>query len=167
MVRRRDVLTASDLAKAGDKSFTGADGVRLKVEFVKVVGTNSINVQFAVSAPEGYVLDPKNLELRVTDAKGVEHRPNIVILNPVLRLIRVPEAEDLVWLSGSPQGAFPAQIQWAALAPGSPQLNRREWSGNAQFSTTGPIGAPAKHTLFRFERLRTELPFEYRNLPLP
>jgi hypothetical protein len=51
--------------------------------------------------------------------------------------------------------------------PGNPSNNRRQWAGFAQFSTLEPIGSMAKLTLFRFDRLRTELPFEFRDLPLP
>jgi hypothetical protein len=88
-------------------------------------------------------------------------------MNPVLPTVREPEAEDLLWLSGAPYGTFPAQVPWAALITGSAKLNRRRWIGSAQWFTQDPIVAPARLTLFRFDRLRTELPFEFRDLPLP
>jgi len=168
MARQRDVLTVTDPAKAGGKTFSGDDGVRVKLQAVNGLGTNKVNVQFVVSAPEGHhPLDPNKLGLRLIDAKGGEHPTSFVNINSFAQKFRKPEAEDILWLGGSPQGGFLAQLPWAALAQDQLNLNRRQWTGIAQFSTPEPISAPAKLTLFRFERLRTELPFEFRDLPLP
>ncbi len=79
----------TEVAKTGGKSFTGADGVRLKVESVKLAGTNVVNVQFSVSALEGDTLDPKNLGLRLIDAKGGEQFPIGVTINPSTRFVTV------------------------------------------------------------------------------
>ncbi len=167
MARRRDALTVPDFGKAGGKTFAGDDGVRLTVQSVNVFGVNYVQVQFAVSAPEGRTLDPNGLGLRLIDAKGGEHQTSFFNIQPFARNVRQLEAEDLLWLTGSPQRGFPAQLPWAALAPGGRKLDRRQWIGNAQFFTQQPTGTPAKLTLFRFERLRTELSFEFRDLPLP
>jgi hypothetical protein len=112
-------------------------------------------------------LDPRDLDLRLTDAKGREHRTAFLTTNSVARGVRELEAADLLWLSGPSQGAFPAALPWAALAQASRPLNRRQWTGWAQFSLPERLAAPARLTLSRFERLRTELPFEFRDLPLP
>jgi len=167
LARQQDVLTVADFAKAVGKTFAGDDGVRLKVQFVNGLGTNWVNVQFAVSAPEGPPLDPNKLGMRLLDAKGAEHPASNFNINTFARPFRRPEAEDILWLSGSPQGGFPALVPWAALAQDHLNLKRRQWTGWANFSTQEPIIAPAKLTLFHFERLRTELPFEFRDLPLP
>jgi len=164
MARQRDVLTVTDLAKASGKTFAAADGVRVKLQAVTGLGTNRVNVQFAVSAPEGPPLDPSKLGMCLIDAKGGEHPSSSFNMNSLAQKVRKPEAEDILWLSGSPQGGFLAQFPWAALAQDHLNLKRRQWSGYALFSTQEPISAL---TLFHFERLRTELPFEFRDLPLP
>jgi len=167
LARRRDVLTVTDLVKTAGKTFAGDDGVRLNVKSVNVFGPNLVQMQLAVSVPAGQSLDANKLGLRLTDAKGGEHQPLTFNMNLYRQNVREPEAEDLLWLSGSLQGGFLAQLPWAGLAPGTRKLNRLQWTGFAQFSSQEAIGAPAKLTLFRFERLRTELPFEFHDLPLP
>jgi WD40 repeat protein/tRNA A-37 threonylcarbamoyl transferase component Bud32 len=165
--RPQDVLTVTDFANAGGKTFFGDEGIRLKVQAVNMFGPNSAMIQFAVTAPEGRSLDPNGLGLRLTDAKGGEHPATSFNLNLFNQNVREPEAEDFLWLSGSPQGALLTRLPWAALAQGPRRLNRRQWTGFAQFVTPGPISSPSKLTLFRFERLRTELSFEFHDLPLP
>jgi hypothetical protein len=103
----------------------------------------------------------------LTDRHGRVVQTTILTLNPSLQNVRELEAEDLLWLSGAPQGGFPAQLPWAALAPNARNLTRRTWSGFVQFSTPEALDSPAQLTLFRFEGRRTELPFEFRDLPLP
>jgi hypothetical protein len=165
MARRLDVLTVADPAKAADKESFADDGLRFKVQTFQMVDANAAWVKFTVSVSAGRTLDPNTLGLRLIDAKDGEYLGGPLAMNAGLQYVREPEPEDLVWLSGAPQAGFPAPLPWAALAPGSLKLDRRQWTGSAQFS--GPIGAPAKLALFRFERLRTELPFEFHDLPLP
>jgi WD40 repeat protein len=167
MVRRREVLSVTDAVKARGRTLDGHDRVRMRVLFLTVSGT-SVTVGFTVSAPPSCPLDSRNLELRWTDASGKEYRPDFFYMNSSLaRRVRELEAEDHLWLSGSAQGAFPATLPWAALARGSGQLERHQQIGQARFSLPQPAGTPARLTLFRCERLRTELSFEFRNLPLP
>jgi WD40 repeat protein len=168
VARREDVLTVTDLAKAGGKTLFGGEGIHLKIQSVSGLGNNGCNVQFAVSAPAGLSLDPNNLGLRLTDARGHDHpATNFFVNSFAAQTIREPEAEDLLWLSGPPQGAFLTSLPWAALARGSRNRDRRQWTGFAQFFSPEAVGQPLKLTLFRFERLRTELPFDFRDLPLP
>jgi eukaryotic-like serine/threonine-protein kinase len=167
MARPRDLLTAADFAIPSGKTFAGNDGVRLKVHSVIVSGGEAVQVQFAVSVRDGRLLDPNGLGLRLIDAMGREHQPTFLNIQMMVTTTREPEAEDLLWWSGSPQGPFPGQFPWAALAPDSRKLNRLQWTGHARFATQEPLGAAAKLTLFQFDRLRTELPFEFRDLPLP
>ncbi len=168
MARRRDVLTVTDIAKASGKTFIGDGDVRLTLQTVQVFNFQFVDLRFAVSAPDRVTLEANNFGLRLTDAKGGEHQPANFNLNSFRQgPRRRPKAEDLLWWSGVPLGGFPAPIPWAALSAGSLNENRRQLTGFAQFSTLQPIGSTAKLTLFRFDRLRTELPFEFRDLPLP
>jgi hypothetical protein len=41
------------------------------------------------------------------------------------------------------------------------------WAGNVRFSSSIPTPAPAKLTLYPTRRVRVEVPFEFRDLPLP
>jgi hypothetical protein len=169
MGNRQDVLTVTDFARAGGKTVAGAEGLRLTVQAVSVVGSNSNSavVQLAVSSPEGRPFDVRNLGLRLIDARGSEHPARFLDLNRVPQSVREPEAEDLLWWSGSSLGGLPAQVPWAALASGGRGLTRRQWTGVAQFITPTAIRSPARLVLFRFDRLGTELSFEYHDLPLP
>jgi hypothetical protein len=167
VVRRQDLLTVTDLAKSGGKTYFGEQGVHLRIQEVNGLGNVGFNVQWAVTAPASLSLDPNNLGFRLIDTRGGEHLPNNFFLNPPGPNIREAEAEDLLWLAGPPQGAFFTQIPWVALARGSRNGDRRQWNGFTQFFTPEAIAQPVKLTLFRFDRLGTELPFEFHDLPLP
>lgn len=161
------MLTATDFARTRGKTFRGSDGVRFTVQSVNMYGNNVVSVRFAVSAPAGRPVNRTGLGLRLTDARGREQETVISNLRLLRQNVRELEAEDLLWWSGSPLGGFPASLPWAALGSNPRKLNRRHWSGFAQLRTQEPIGSATKLTLFRFERLRTEVPFEFRKLPLP
>jgi WD40 repeat protein len=165
MARRRDVLTVTDLLRAVGKTYAGAGGVRLKVQLVNQFGLNSLQVQLAVSAPVGQALDSRNLGLRLVSADGREHSPTFLNLNPFPQTVRELEGEDLLWLSGPVPGSLPSPLTLAAQEPMA--RTRQQWFGNAQFATPQPIAGTARLTLYRFDRLRTELTFDFRDLPLP
>jgi WD40 repeat protein len=169
--RGQDLLTATDLPRADSKAFAGGDGVRMTIQAVHAVSLNSVlnsvEVLFTVSVPEDRTLDPTTLGLRWTDARGKAHEASDFTINSTPRLVREVEAEDLLWWTGSPQSAFPTQLPLAALAQGPRQLRRRQWTGRVQVNTPDAIGSPTQLTLVRFERLRTELAFEFHDLPLP
>jgi len=168
---RRDLLTATYLPGVGGQTFSGGDGVRLTIQAVNAFSlnsvVNSVEVQFTVSVPEDRALDPKTLGARWTGAEGRTHQMRDFNMDSSPKVARDPGAEDLIWLSGSPQNPFPAPLPLAALALGQRKLNRPQWSGIAHYNTLEAIGSPVQLTLFRSERLRTELPFEFRDLPLP
>jgi WD40 repeat protein len=164
---QHDLVTATDFASAAGKTFRGGDGLSLKVQSVQMLGSDSAYVQFAVTASQDRTVDPKKLRLRLTDAKGAEHPALYCNINPGSGTVRVLESEDLLWLAGSPSSDFPAPLPWAALATKPSRSTRRQWVGTTQFVLADGVGAPAKLTLFGFDRLRTELPIEFHDLPLP
>jgi hypothetical protein len=167
MARRREMLTVPDFFQAAGKTYSGEGAVRIKLTSIQRVNPTFLQVQFSLSAPSRARLDARSLGLRLSDARGEEQLSAFLTMNGLSDDVRELEAEDLRVLSGSPLGGFPSQLPWAALAPGALGKTRREWSWSAQFSTREPIGSSVKLTLFHFDRLRTELPFELRDLRLP
>jgi hypothetical protein len=165
--RRQNVLTVPDFTHAAGRSFSAAAGVRLKVQRVNEFAPNNIQIQLAVSAPEGRDLDPTALGMRWTDAGGRDHEVSNFRLNNVSQSVREAEGDDFLWLGAAPQAAFPGALPWAALAPRGRPPTRRQWTGFAQVNAADAGDLPARLTLYRFERLRTEVPFEFRDLPLP
>jgi hypothetical protein len=89
-------------------------------------------------------------------------------MSQVIGARRELEPDDLIWLSTSPQGGLPGLFFWSHFAPHRPSLQRNQWQGSMQFFDLGePFGHADKLILYRFDRLRTELPFEFHDLPLP
>jgi WD40 repeat protein len=164
---RRDVLTVPDLARAAGKTFYGSDGIRLKVQAVNLATPPFLSMTFTVSAPDGSPYGPSNLGVRLTEATGREHLTSSLLISRATRVVRAAGPEHLIWMSASGQVGFPAQLPWAALAPGPLNGTRQEWSGSTQFVIQTRISSPVRLTLFRFDRLRTELPFEFHDLRLP
>jgi hypothetical protein len=54
----------------------------------------------------------------------------------------------------------------SGLGAVKPARNSR-WSGQPVFQFSGKLESPAKLVFFTFDRLRTELPFTFHDLPLP
>jgi hypothetical protein len=164
---QQDVLTMTDLARAAGKTFFGKDGIRVKVRTAQINNPSYIQVLFDVLAPTGTSFDRNNLGIRLTDARGREHQASWFNLNRIRRSVREAVPETMVWLSASGGPGFAAQLPWAALAPGSLNGERTRLSGNAQFFVQDGSVSAATITLFRFERLRSELAFEFRDVRLP
>jgi hypothetical protein len=167
---RQDALVIPDLDNASFQSFAGSAGLRLKMQgFNEVKGNliNVVSVNFTLSLPDSRPPDVTNLGFILTDAKGTEHKTTLVNLNPLLVSTRELEPEDMLWLSGSPFNVLFNKLPWAVLTPGYRVPNRRHWAGLARFSPKQPIGSPVKFTVTRTEHFRTELTFEFHDLPLP
>jgi hypothetical protein len=79
---------------------------------------------------------------------------------------RVPRPEHLALFGTAPDGGL-AGLPWAALGVQAEQAVRRTWFGDLTFTGEEDAGPPAKLVLYRFRRARAEVPFEFRNLPLP
>jgi hypothetical protein len=165
MVRRRDVLAVTDVARGGRTVF-GQDGVRMTLHSIQASG-NLVSIQFAISIPRNRPFEPHDLDFRLTDSRGRDQRATSVFTTSFPQTVREPEAEHLLWWAGPPQGLGLTALPWTALAQDSRRLDRRRWTGSARFSLPQPIDASTRLTLFRFERVRTELSFEFRDLPLP
>jgi hypothetical protein len=166
MVRPQELGMVPSIVKAGGKAFWGEGGFRCKVLSAQRYGTNSLDVQLAILARENQSLDLRDVALRLSDDKGGEQVWFNSLTNPPLLTIREAEPEDLLWWSGAAQDSFPSPLPGAALALGT-KLNRRQITVTARFTLPQALSGSAKLTLFRFERLRTELPFEFHDLPLP
>ncbi len=107
----------------------------------------------------------KEVRLEMTDSQG---RPYRMVASNLMAVAAPPGALDrsAAVLGGHPQAGFPGAIPWAALALGREGPPPR-WHGWVDFTATGSAGPASKLTLVSFRRLRTELPFTFRDLPLP
>jgi WD40 repeat protein len=168
MVRQREVLTVPELARAAGKVVQGDDGFRCRVLSVQMTEPNSVTIQFSMSVPEGQPLDSRLVGLRLIDGKGGQQTLLSAARSVApLTKVRGLEPEDLRWLSGSLSAGFPAAVPWSALVPPDRKLERRQTITAARFLVPGGLSSSAKLTLFRFERLRTDVSFEFHDLPLP
>jgi WD40 repeat protein/tRNA A-37 threonylcarbamoyl transferase component Bud32 len=166
MIRREDIATASDLSKIEGKTVAGEGGVRLTVQRVQTSG-RQLTVSFALETPQAWVYEPTTLSFELSDGKGRRFRASGVSVFPAAAAGRPPRPEELAVLSGAPEAGFPGGLAWAALAVAARGAERR-WTGSAQWLLPEkPDPAALSLTFFRFERLRTELPFEFHDLPLP
>ena len=165
MTDRRDLATAAELGKAQGKTF-GGNGVRLSVQSVQGFG-NGAMVTLSLDGGPPWAYDAASMSFELTDADGRRIRPTWVNLNPVGQVRRRPGSAVLAVLSGAPAAGFPGALPWAALAPNA---SRPEpvWTGSVQFVSPDNMDlSKAKLTFYHYRRLRTELPFEFHDLPLP
>jgi hypothetical protein len=70
-------------------------------------------------------------------------------------------------LTAAPLASSLQRIPWPALALQRFGPDRLEWHGAIQLYPPAELTAPIKFRLYRFKRLRAELPFELRDVPLP
>ena len=124
-------------------------------------GANQINVQFTLVTGADWKYDQSLFGLELVDALGRRRRDFRHSLFP-----SVPRAGlngDLAWFAAMPSAGVPAGLPWAAFAVNG----RNQWDGNAWFQNMEKADLAGTLTLMRYQRLRTELPFEFNDLPLP
>jgi hypothetical protein len=164
----RDLVTVTDLPRAGDKTFSGVDGIRLRLEEIGPHIGHTTLVRVALNGGPGWNYDADVDRFELTDARGRPYRiPVPTFLSPVF--VPEPRPEDLAWLTVNPQAGFPGGLPWGAVALRRfGGLGLRPWVGGAlRFVGDPGLGPPAKLILFRYRRTLAEVPFEFRDLPLP
>ena len=169
MIERRDLATATDVGKAAGKTFDG-DGVRLSVRGVQSVPNGPTGQPFVVTltldgGPD-WAYNAASMVFELTDAEGRRVRPTWANVNSLGAARRAgPVQLGVFW--AAPAAGLPGAVPWAALVRNAPHPER-SWGANLQFISPDKLDlSTAKLTLFRFRRVRTELPFEFHDLPLP
>jgi WD40 repeat protein len=161
MVRRQDLVMVPDLARAAGQTFAGGQGHRLTMGMVGPPGVYQL-LEFRLSGLGVGSQDLRLFGVEVLDARRRRQLATRVALTPAPT--SKPQPEDLAWLAAPPAPSL-AGLPWVALAlQGSPG-NPREWRGTVQVPPS--FEAPIRLRFFRFERLRTDLPFELHDVPLP
>jgi hypothetical protein len=166
VVHRREIFELPDVSKAERKTFLGPDRLRLQVQSVQQFANGQLNMEFILSSP-GQRFDQNTIWAELIDKKGRRHRVNSFWAYERSGPTRELEPDDLIGLSATPIGGLPTFLPWSILASGRPSLQRVPWQGNIQFFPQEQVELPLKLVLYRFDRLRTELPFEFHDLPLP
>jgi WD40 repeat protein len=158
MVRRQELAAVPDLARAEGHTFRGEQGHRVTLTSVRRSG-NQWTLECRISGPPGFRYDANHYGLEMIDARG-----RLARFNPRLQAEAAlpPLAENLLWLAPAP----PA-LPWPALALHAAGPNRVEWRGTLQQTTAVPFESPVRLHFYRFDRLRTEVPFVLRDVPLP
>jgi hypothetical protein len=137
-VERRPVLTVEKLAEAKGKTFDGEGGLRLALKQVPQ-GRGASFLQFTLTT--GASAPSEEIELAVTDAEG-----------------RPYQGGSRLVAGGRQEGTMQFWPGPADLGPGG-MMPRRPGPAD--------LGPPAKLTVYRFKRIRAELPFAFHDLPLP
>ncbi len=164
MAWRQDLVTVPDLTAARGQTFHGPQGHRLTVVAMSTPRAGRPVVQYRLSGPPGW--RPGNQEgVEVIDSRG--HSQYYVLPPPVASLLSEPLPEDLAWLATTPQATSLLQVPWPALARLRPASERLEWRGILPLSLPTPLEGPVQLRLYRFERVRVEVPFELHDVPLP
>jgi len=164
IARQQDLVTVPDLARAAGQTFWGPQGHRLTVDQVQQ-NAQFWTVQVRLLDPPGWRQDPNQHGVELSDARG--HSVDLSQQGLRRFQLREPQPEDLAWLTAAPQSASLLQVPWPALARQRPFQERTEGRGTLRGFT--PIALEGKVSLrfYRFERLRTEVPFELHDVPLP
>jgi hypothetical protein len=135
----------------------------LTVESVKPLG-NQWALQVRLSGPPGWSLDPNMNGLELIDQGGRKVRFPLFGLGA--RAYRSSPADEVAWLGAAPLGSSLPRLSWPALALHARQPHR-EWWGTVYGFIQAPLQVPAALRFYSFERLKTEVPFELHDLPLP
>ena len=107
----------------------------------------------------------RKIGLELTDARGRSAHFNNVSLTQWP--LREPQPEDLAWLTAAPQAPSLPWLPWTALALQPARQGRMEWRGKLQLAAPAAFEEPVQLRFYRFDRLKTEVPFELRDVPLP
>jgi hypothetical protein len=166
-VRRRELASVADPEKAAGKESGGA--VRLTVERFQHAG-GQVMAMVSVAADREWSYDVGRSEFEVSDARGRSFSTGRVRLVPSAapgggRLARVREPVAL--FGAAPGAGFPAALPWPALAGAARRPLPRVWKGTVQFFLPPDAGPLTRLALYGFDRARVDLPFEFRDLPLP
>jgi hypothetical protein len=156
-VGRQDLVSAGGLAKAVGRAFVGGEGTCLTVQQVRPAG-RAATAQVVLSGGAGWSYDPATMYFELLGARGRPYG------RPTVRMSAVPPAPrpEHVALFAAAAGA-----PWAALALHPERVDGRRWAVDLSFAAEEDVGPPAKLVLYRCRRVRTEVPFEFRDVPLP
>jgi hypothetical protein len=163
--RQRELIAVPDIAKAKGRTFRGERGHRLTVQNVQRTGT-TLTLLLRLSGPPDWSYNANSQRLELIDAEGrrIHLRPSWVVRAPRPEL----QAEDAAWLATAPLVPSLSSLPWPALAlhPTSPS-RRMEWYGPIHCFAPEPLAGPIRLRFYQFERLKTEVSFELRDVPLP
>jgi hypothetical protein len=162
--RQEVLVNVPNLARGQRRVFRGRQGHELIVDNARQNG-NSWTLNLRLRGPANWKYDPNTHGLELIDARGRRSFES-AWLNNQPSLWR-GQAGDFAWLASAPQAPSLAALPWPAFAlPRIPQ-GQMEWHGNFSRYTGEPLTAPVQLRLVRFVRLKAEVPFELRDVPLP
>jgi WD40 repeat protein len=163
--RHRTLLTIKDLAGAVGKTFLADDGLKIMIQRVDL-RTGQVSVQFSAATKDATPFDANAHVLRLTDSRGVTVPcrlwPQGVFVPPV-------NVRDVTaTLAAAPPAGWPAALPWTSL---NQIASKTALHGGYQLlgrgSRSQDLVGPVRLDLDRFKVVETELPFEFRDLPLP
>jgi hypothetical protein len=161
--RREELVRAPDLARAAGRTWTGPDGVRLHIR--QVLRQGSLwHVDLAITGDRPGALIEGRFRIEVRDAAGKPCLP--IDGNAPLPAAPAPLSAALAVLAATPGPGFPSRLPLALLAAGRlPGSEAR--SGVRTFAAPAGHRLPLSLSLVRFEPRTLDVPFEFRDLPLP
>ncbi len=163
MVRRRDLLTVHDVTRARGKAVDAPSGFRLAIQDIPQFG-GQVAVRIALTGPAAWTYDMNRYGFELVDDRGRRFPAYNSWLNPQPRRRVLPA--DLAVLGRASGAGFPASFPWVALS-GAGRKDSRDWTGQVFFAQGASSSGNYKMVFFSFDQLRTELPFEFHDLPLP
>ena len=163
-VRPQELVAVPDLARAQRKTFRGAEDYQLHIEAVQPAG-NVWSIHLQVIGPPGWQYDSNRYGMELIDARGRLARFQYLWLQS--SPLRKPQPEDLAWFMAAPLASSLVQLPWPTLARQRGGGERLEWRGTIQHYSPVEFVSPVKLRFYPFDRLKAELPFELRDVPLP
>jgi WD40 repeat protein len=163
LTKRQELVRVADLATASGRTFTGADGTQVRVGQVLRQGTLWY-VDLDVTSDPAKPLIEGRFRFECRDAADKMMLP-VDAQAPLRDQVQAfPGALGL--LSGTPGVGFASRVNWTVFAPtGLPSTGKR--TGIQAFTIPAGHKAPVSLALVRFEPRTLEVPFEFRDLPLP
>jgi hypothetical protein len=160
MVDRRDRATlVGPIPGAGRTASVAAGGWLTAKSFATPRGAS---FSIALSTRGLWNFDPTHWSFELIDGQGRHHRPLPFQLTVAPRLPQ-GEPEDLMLL-----GITAGHLPWVSLAEyAAARRPGTHLAGSVTFPGVAAGDERAKLVFYSYRRLRTTLPFEFHNLPLP
>jgi WD40 repeat protein/tRNA A-37 threonylcarbamoyl transferase component Bud32 len=162
LLPQKELLGIADLSKVEGKNCFAADGLMLTPGHLEYrAGLTQVTVRLNLSGPPGWhpVRDREAVEVR--DARGRQ----ATVTGEFSARVRLGfRQEDLAVFGPAPAG------EWSSFPLVGLALSdrfRSTWEGYFTIALPGGATAPLRLSLVRAKRVRVELPFEFRDVPLP
>jgi WD40 repeat protein len=164
LTRRKVLAEVKDLEQAGGKSWPAEGGLRLGVAEYRGPQTGLARITLDLEGPPGWHFDPRHHRVEVIDRQGHVWRAPFQARS---RLPDGPYPGQAALLVAAPLLALPAAVPWGGLALARHPAGTARWRVQVGLYSNPSAPAPDRLRFVEGRLLRAEVPFSFRDVPLP